>query len=174
MKSNLLDDLAIRLAATCKNLGLDDADEDLLWRYLMQLPSGQQLPGEIVLALKEQSEASPVAVLSYSWTATFPERFYKTTRSRLAKLGMGLKAGGVTEFNNRPLYVRSFVEYELSLRDEIAKTCFQHWYTQITNCLREDGRNWEPPTDSDVQIVLTVKKVDLTEKLDMLTKSQFM
>jgi hypothetical protein len=111
MKSNLLDDLAIRLAATCKNLGLDDADEDLLWRYLMQLPSGQQLPGEIVLALKEQSEASPVAVLSYSWTATFPERFYKTTRSRLAKLGMGLKAGGVTEFNNRPLYVRSFVEY---------------------------------------------------------------
>jgi hypothetical protein len=174
MKSNLLDDLAIRLAATCQTMGLDDADEDLLWRYLMELPSGAHLPSEVAEALNGQSEGTPVAVLSYSWKASFPERFYKPRRKGLAKLGMGLKAGGVCEFNNRPLYVRSLAEYEESLRAEIASTCFQKWFEDITTCIREDGRNWEPPAESDVQIVLKVKKLDLSAKLDMLTESQLM
>jgi hypothetical protein len=59
------------------------------------------------------------------------------------------------------------------LIDEIKTLCFKRWYDDITNCIREDGRNWEPPTASDVQIVLEVQKIDLAEKLGMLTKSQF-
>lgn len=178
MNTSLEYDLAIRLAATCKNLGLDDDDEDLLWRFLINLPSSSTVPVEIADALHSQSTFTPVAITSYSWTATFPERFLKPKPRRwlswLPKAATPLEASGSCEFNNVPAYVRSFDGYEAGLIDEIKTRCFNLWYDDITNCIREDGRNWEPPTASDVQIVLKVEKIDLMEKLDMLTKSQFM
>jgi hypothetical protein len=178
MKSNLLHDLATRLAATCKNLGLDDADEDLLWRYLMELPNGSSVPREIADTLYSQSTFVPVAITSYSWTATFPERFHKPKPRRwlpwLPKAATPLEASGSCEFNNPSVYVRSFAGYEAGLIDELKTWCFKQWYDDITNCIREDGCNWEPPTASDVQIELKVEKIDLLERLDLLTKSQLM
>jgi len=168
MTGNVCDDLATRLAAVSKDLGLDDADEDLLWRYLMDLPEGGQLSVEVARALTEQSELNPAAVLSYTWTATYPKRFYKPSRRRLAKLGFDLKASGRVKLRE-PLYVQSLEAHEQRLRSEIGRSCFYGWKDQITACIREDGRNWEPPTDLDVEVSLKLVTLNLTEKLTRMS-----
>lgn len=168
MTGNVCDDLAIRLAAVSKNLGLDEADEDLLWRYLMGLPEDSRLPDEVARALTEQSELSPVGVLSYTWTATFPERFYKPGRRRLARFGFGLKASGRVKLRE-PLYVQSLPAHEAMLWADIRRSCFDGWRNEITACLREDGRNWEPPTDQDVELKTSVIYHNLKGKLTRLS-----
>lgn len=168
MKDNLSEAMAVRLAELSMGMGLDDTDEDLLWRYIAGLGEGVRLPRPIAEVLDQKAEFDPVIIEGYNWTAKMPERFYSESRKVKSRWGFGLKAKGRMEAGGRGLYTRSEGEYTAGLRQRLSRGCFENWRDEITACLRPDGRNWEPPTDQDVELKIQVRVSSLLKKLRQL------
>ncbi|WP_408601340.1 hypothetical protein [Pseudomonas sp. PLMAX] len=168
MKENLSEALAVRLAEICLGMGLDDTDEDLLWKYVASLGKGARLARPIAAVLDQKAEFDPVIVEGYNWRATMPERFYTPERMVKSRWGFGLRARGTMESGSTGLYTRSAEAYTTDLTQRLGRACFENWRDEITACLRPDGRNWEPPTDQDIQLQLHVKVASLSEKLRQL------
>lgn len=168
MKENLSEALAVRLAEICLSMGLDDTDEDLLWKYVASLGQGARLARPIAEVLDQKAEFDPVLIRAYEWTATYPERFYNPGRKRKARWGFDLRVRGFLNAVDTGVYTRSESEYTDDLLQRVRRQCFELWRDEITSILRPDGRNWEPPTDLDVQVKLSVKAVSLSEKLRQL------
>lgn len=168
MKENLPESLAIRLAKICLSMGLDDTDEDLLWKYVASLEKGAALAGPIAEVLDQKAEFDPVVVEGYTWSSTMPERFYSPHRRVKSRWGFGLRAKGSMQSGSNGIYIRSADDYTADLTQRLSRACFESWRDEITACLRPDGRNWEPPTDQDVQLKLNVRVSSLSEKLRQL------
>jgi hypothetical protein len=160
---HLTRDLALRLAVTCKAMGLDDEDEMLLWRYVASLPEGESVPIEVQDILLDQAVYSPTLIKHYVWDATYPERFYKPKRRLLTKLGWKLERSGHANDLNQVVF--DGLAAELSIRAHVRDLCFGAWRDELTACLRADGVNWEPPGDTDVEIRLSIFSVDLKARL---------
>lgn len=169
MNGNLPEAMAVRLAEICLVMGLDDTDEDLLWRYVAGLQNGHRhLPRPIAEVLEQKSEFDPVLIMGYGWVATYPDRFYTPGRSKKARWGFGLKARGQMNTHDTGTYARSESEFREELLQRVRRQCFELWMDEVTAVLRPDGRNWEPPTDLDVQVELRLEAFSLSEKLRQL------
>lgn len=168
MKEKLSEAMAVRLAELSLSMGLDDTDEDLLWKYVATLGKDARLASPIAQVLDQKAEFDPVLVEGYSWRATMPIRFYTPERAAKARWGFGLRAKGSMKSEGAGLYTRSADDYTTDLTERLSRACFENWRDEITACLRPDGRNWEPPTDLDVQLELIVRTSSLSEKLRQL------
>lgn len=156
--------MAVRLARLSEVMGLDDEDELMLWRYLAEMPQGMKVPSEIAIVLTNLAEESPHMVKAYQWTASMPTRFYTPKQKSLSRFGFHLRSSDQVTLST-PLVVNDLQHYRSVIDTKCRRACFQGWFNRITACLREDGVNWEPPTDRDVELELKVISLDLREHL---------
>lgn len=164
MSDVLKKDMAVRLARLSSAMGLDDEDENLLWRYLGELKAGQKLEPEILHVLVNLAETQPVVVTSYKWEARMPMRFYNDKQRKLAKFGFHLRSKEEKKMAT-PVFVSDMANFRTNLEAFYRHQCFVEWFERITSCLRDDGVNWEPPTDNDVELELTIESVSLHDVL---------
>lgn len=156
--------MAVRLAQLSTVMGLDDEDEMMLWRYLAELESGRSLDADIRNVLSNLAEESPSMVVSYQWKAAMPPRFYTDKQRTRSRLGLHLKSSDIVTLPT-PVVINDLGKYRADLEHKLKRSCFQGWFDRVTACLRGDGVNWEPPTDQDVELDLTITSRDLREHL---------
>jgi len=156
--------MALRLARLSTVMGLDDEDELLLWRYFAELQPGDKLEPEIRHVLTNLAEESPHLVISYKWKASMPSRFYNDKQRKLSRVGFSLKSSDQVKLN-APLVVNDIEHFKTTITERCRRQCFVEWFDRVTACLREDGVNWEPPGDRDVELELAVVALDLREHL---------
>lgn len=164
MSDDLKDMMALRLARLSVVMGLDDEDELLLWRYIAGLVPGEKLDPEIMHVLSNLAEESPHLVTSYRWKASMPSRFYNDKQRKLSRVGFSLKSSDQVRLST-PMVVNDIEHFKDAIADKCRRNCFVEWFDRITACLREDGVNWEPPADRDVELELTVSSLELREHL---------
>jgi hypothetical protein len=167
VSTDLRRDLALRLASISKAMGLDDQDEELLWRYVAELEPGQKLDSVIAGLLSNQAEMQPLVVTSCTWKASIPERFYKARQKKMAKLGFRLRDEGEVHLQ-QPAFVTDLDVYRADLEAALRRTFFEKWFYKIDACLRDDGVNWEPVGEQDVVIETKIVTSSLTAKLAQL------
>lgn len=167
MSTDLRRDMALRLASISNAMGLDDQDEELLWRYVAELKPGQKLDSVIAGTLSNQAEMQPLLVTSCKWKASIPERFYKARQKKLAKLGFHLRSEGEIHLQ-QPAFVRDLDVHRADLEAAVRRACFEKWFYKIDACLRADGVNWEPVGEQDVVVEMKIITSSLTAKLSQL------
>lgn len=167
MSTDLRRDMAVRLASISSAMGLDDQDEELLWRYVAELEPRQKLDPVIAGLLTNQAEMQPLLVTSCIWKASIPERFYKARQKKLAKLGFHLRGEGEVRLE-QPAFVTDLDVYRADLEAAMRRTFFQKWFYKIDACLREDGINWEPVGEEDVVVEMKIITSSLKTKLAQL------
>lgn len=164
MKDDLKGMMALRLARLSLVMGLDDEDELLLWRYVAELQPGDKLAPEISHVLTNLAEESPHLVISYKWKASMPARFYNEKQRKLSRVGFSLKSSDQVKLP-MPMVVNDIQHFKASISEKCRRSCFVEWFDRVTACLRDDGVNWEPPGDRDVELDLTVVSLELREHL---------
>lgn len=164
----LAGDMAVRISQHAM-MGLDDVDEELLWRYvLMELntaggsPENMKLPYEVVSVLMSQGEYDPFYVQKISWWATIDNRFYTESRKKKARWGFPLEEKSSIE---EGFLSMSIEQTKAEIEGRVRTRLFSSWYDNLTACIREDGVNWEPPCENDIELILDIDGFSLVEAL---------
>lgn len=166
-------DMAVRLAQHSLAMGLDDDDENCLWKYVYfaigYSKDGflEMVPDQVRRVLLEQAQFSPRVRMASKWHARMPEKFIK--QSFLRKIGVRrtlVYDKWSPSFNSDSV---AGISLERAHRDRLEQDfrlfLFDRWYDQLTFWRDSLSGRVVEPSSSDIIVDIDIRELDLVEAL---------
>ncbi|WOF81424.1 hypothetical protein P5704_026370 (plasmid) [Pseudomonas sp. FeN3W] len=156
----LLDDFAVRTAHAANFLGLDDPDEQLLWRYLALRKKDAE--PSVIACLKEHAELTAFEIkrakadvsIAAQWVK--PSGLFSAQKPLMAKLNFDSLINQV-DFRSREEILKAAT-------DEACDTAFKLWYEKLSS--RQINGKLVEVSASDIIVELDLEIVELRQLLE--------
>lgn len=153
---NASDRLAEHVANQSTFMGLDDAEEQLLWRYFAI--RGMETPREVIDCLAKQGQLQAYDMVDVHLIARMPAKWVKSSGWFKRAQYLTHTSKFLTE-DDMVLFAPGLDEPMVKRTHQAQCQAFEHFYSRLSPVVQEGTRCW--PSSTDIQVTYVGEPIDL-------------